>query len=110
MDPVPPAALGCAAWALALGVLLLTGDDLATQDHRWRLWTAVAGLVIGLALLAWALRRRRQTVGDPGATGSGATRSGSGAAPSSTTTGSVGTAGTSGGTGSPPGSGSVSSS
>lgn len=110
LDPVRPALVGTVAWAVALVVLLVLREQLAPQD-RWWLWTAAAGLVMGLVGSAAALRRRRQSVGvsstvpaaDPSAAGSaeGSTSATTGTGASATASGSTGS--------SSAGSGSVSS-
>ncbi|GAA3727720.1 ABC-type nickel/cobalt efflux system permease component RcnA [Spinactinospora alkalitolerans] len=42
-----PTALGAAAWAVALVVLLAMGDRLAESD-RWWIWVCVTGIVLGV--------------------------------------------------------------
>lgn len=55
-------AIGCAVWAVLLGLSLAAGDRLAADGRQWWVWTCVAGLGFGLAGLAFlqhqATRRR----------------------------------------------------
>lgn len=42
-----PAALGTAAWTVALIVLLVQGDRLP-EDDRWWIWVCVVGIALGV--------------------------------------------------------------
>jgi len=42
-----PAAVGTAAWTVALIVLLLQGDRLP-EDDRWWIWVCVTGITLGV--------------------------------------------------------------
>jgi FtsH-binding integral membrane protein len=50
--------VGIAAWVIALAVLLLFIEPLNAAGHLWWLWTAVAGLVLGLIGLIYTHVRR----------------------------------------------------
>jgi membrane protein DedA with SNARE-associated domain len=52
-------AVGIALWAIALIVLsVFFRHDLQRHDATWWLWACVAGIVLGLYGLRFALRRR----------------------------------------------------
>jgi hypothetical protein len=50
-------AIGSAAWVISLIVMLIFYGKLEDNDREWWIWTAVAGL--GLGLWGWVLVRRR---------------------------------------------------
>ncbi len=58
---------GTGLWVLALIVLLIMNPS---PDHRWWIWTCVAGIAFGL-FGCWFVRRRdrRGGGGDPSSTG-----------------------------------------
>jgi len=65
--PAPPpleandqlvAAVGTAAWAVALVVLLILREQIPA-DERWWIWTCVAGLAMGLFGLWYVPRLKR---------------------------------------------------
>ena len=66
MSPPPPleandwlvTAVGTAAWAVALVVLLIIRDTLRA-DVRWWIWTCAAGLAMGLFALWYVPRLKR---------------------------------------------------
>ena len=66
MSPPPPleandrlvTAVGTAAWAVALVVLLIIRDSLRA-DVRWWIWTCAAGLAMGLFALWYVPRLKR---------------------------------------------------
>jgi ABC-type nickel/cobalt efflux system permease component RcnA len=51
-------AVGTAAWAVALVVLLILREQIPA-DERWWIWTCVAGLVMGLFGLWYVPRLKR---------------------------------------------------
>jgi hypothetical protein len=57
-DGVRTVAVGTGLWAVALVVLLVMRDDLEAAGRSWWIWTAVAGL--GLGLLGFEYTRRRR--------------------------------------------------
>ena len=57
-DGVRTVAVGTALWAVALVVLLIMREELAASDRSWWIWTAVAGLGLGLLGFEYARRRR----------------------------------------------------
>lgn len=65
-DPPPPleandqlvAGVGTAGWAVALVVLLIVRSDIPVGE-RWWIWTAVAGLGLGLFALGYVPRLKR---------------------------------------------------
>lgn len=67
-EPPPPleaneqlvAAVITAAWAVALCVLLAVRADLAARE-RWWIWTAVAGVILGLFGLCYLPRVKRRS-------------------------------------------------
>ncbi|HEX6887300.1 MAG TPA: hypothetical protein VF143_04265 [Candidatus Nanopelagicales bacterium] len=64
LAPVPdsgvrPAVFGLVLWAFALGACLLQRDALAERGASWWTLTSVCGLVIGLGLLLFTVRRAR---------------------------------------------------
>ncbi|MGV8857806.1 DUF2530 domain-containing protein [Rhodoglobus sp.] len=50
--------VGIVAWVIALAVLLLFIEPLNAAGNLWWLWTAVAGLVLGLIGLVYTHVRR----------------------------------------------------
>ena len=51
-------AVGTAAWAVALVVLLILREQIPADDQWW-IWTCVAGLVMGLFALWYVPRFKR---------------------------------------------------
>ena len=51
-------AIGTAAWAVALVVLLILREQIPADDQWW-IWTCVAGLVMGLFALWYVPRFKR---------------------------------------------------
>ena len=49
--------VGCATWGVLLVACLVWDDRLAAAGRQWWLWTCVAGLVLGLAGLAFLHHR-----------------------------------------------------
>lgn len=74
VDLRPPIYLGLAAWTIVLVVALVAA---ASGSHDATLvWTAVAGLALGLVGVGWERRNRARYRGTPGADGAGADRAG----------------------------------
>lgn len=67
IDPLAPGIAGTALWAVLLAAALATRSD--------QVWTCVAGLGVGAALLVWGLRarRRQRSPASPGASSDGST-------------------------------------
>jgi len=60
-DALIPVAIGTAAWAIALVILIVQRDTLEAAGRSWWLGVAAVGLVSGLgglAFLTWSKRRR----------------------------------------------------
>ena len=57
-DGVRTVAVGTGLWALALVVLVVMRDDLEAAGRSWWIWTAVAGIGLGLLGFEYARRRR----------------------------------------------------
>jgi hypothetical protein len=57
-DGVRTVAVGTGLWALALAVLVVMRDDLEAAGRSWWIWTAVAGVGLGLLGFEYARRRR----------------------------------------------------
>lgn len=57
-DGVGAVAVGTAAWAVALVVLLLLRDRLAANDSQWWIAVAATGVGLGLVGLLYTMRRR----------------------------------------------------
>ncbi|MFD0802607.1 DUF2530 domain-containing protein, partial [Streptomonospora algeriensis] len=55
-----PTALGTAAWAAALIVLVAMGDDLAEQDRWWR-WVCLTGIALGIFGFLYIPRHLRKS-------------------------------------------------
>ena len=60
VDAVWTIRVGTAVWALVLVVMLPFAGRLADDDRTWWLWTAVAGVVLGLAGVAFTTHRHRR--------------------------------------------------
>jgi hypothetical protein len=58
VDGVGAVAIGTAAWAVALVVLLLVRPRLAESGSEWWIWVALTGLLLGLLGLGYTTRRR----------------------------------------------------
>ncbi|MCU0300611.1 MAG: hypothetical protein MUF35_03280 [Candidatus Nanopelagicales bacterium] len=58
-DGVRAVAVGLVLWLVALVACLLLGGALVDRGAAWWTWTAVSGLLIGTALLAYCVRRAR---------------------------------------------------
>ncbi|GLU47439.1 DUF2530 domain-containing protein [Nocardiopsis ansamitocini] len=54
-----PTALGSLAWAVALVVLLASGDSLA-PDERWWIWVCVTGIGLGVFAFLYIPRLLRK--------------------------------------------------
>jgi hypothetical protein len=50
---------GIGAWAVALVVVLVFFAPISEPGRRWLLWVCVVGLLLGLAGLVYAIRRRK---------------------------------------------------
>lgn len=57
-DGVGAVALGTVAWTVALVVLLLLRDQLASAGAQWWIWVALTGALLGLPGLWYTMRRR----------------------------------------------------
>jgi hypothetical protein len=53
-----PVAFGTAVWALLVVIGLFTRPDLVDDGRGWWIWSAVAGVVLGM-FGYWYLRRRQ---------------------------------------------------
>ncbi len=65
-DPAPvktddrkPVLVGLVAWVVAFVLLLIFSGPLFAAGNGWVLWTSVAGLVLGVILLAYTQFKRR---------------------------------------------------
>jgi len=56
-------AVGCLVWTVLLAACLASADRLAADGRGWWTWTCLAGLVLGLAGLAFLQRKARRTAG-----------------------------------------------
>jgi hypothetical protein len=75
IDDAKVIAVGTAAWFVAWVVLLAFHGTLEDHDREWWIWTAVAGL--GLGMWGWLLVRKRIAARNA-ARGSGEPRRGTG--------------------------------
>ncbi|GAA3512917.1 DUF2530 domain-containing protein [Actinocatenispora rupis] len=57
-NSVPVVLTGIALWVVAGLILLLRHAQFARAGHGWWLWTCVAGIVIGFALIGYEVHRR----------------------------------------------------
>lgn len=57
-DGVRTVAVGTGLWAVALVVLLIMRTDLDAAGRSWWIWTAVAGVGLGLLGVEYTRRRR----------------------------------------------------
>lgn len=58
-DGVGIATVGTIAFAIALGLCLLSRDDLSARGDQWWTLTCVSGVVVGLVLRGFGRRRAR---------------------------------------------------
>ncbi len=60
VDTVRVVAVGTALWGLALVAALVALPWLRSHDRLWWLWTALAGVLLGLLGLSVTVRQRRR--------------------------------------------------
>lgn len=65
-DPVPvktddrlAIGIGLAAWVVATGVVLAFFSPISGVANEWALWTCAVGVLLGVAGLVYAAKRRR---------------------------------------------------
>jgi len=63
VDGVRAVAVGTVLWAVALVACLVFTDRLRDDGHLWWIATCACGLVLGLAGLAYVVRRRNAVRG-----------------------------------------------
>lgn len=60
-----PVAVGTGVWALLFVIGLFIRPDLAESGREWWIWSALAGIVIGLLGYVYLRRRRRRLLTNP---------------------------------------------
>lgn len=58
VDGVGAVVAGTLGWALAFVVLVLMRDRLSESANEWWIWVALTGFLLGLAGVAYSVRRR----------------------------------------------------
>jgi H+/Cl- antiporter ClcA len=60
-----PVAVGSAVWALLFVIGLFIRPDLIESDREWWIWSALAGVVIGLLGYLYLRRRHQRMLRNP---------------------------------------------
>jgi len=60
LDETTPVAVGTGVWALLFVIGLFIRPDLVESGREWWIWSALAGIVLGVFGYFYLLRRRRR--------------------------------------------------